>query len=94
MGFTGDLSGGLPEADFALSCPLVPGCEAGLRGEREARMESLSSNLLGRLMGRGIRDLPDPRLDLPLSPEAEPGLPSPASLVGVVYPVPRRQEEH
>ena len=94
MGFTGDLSGGLPEADFALSCPLVPGCEAGLRGEREARMESLSSNLLGRLMGLGIRDLPDPRLDLPLSPEAEPGLPSPASLVGVVYPVPRRQEEH
>ena len=84
MGFTGDLSGGLPEADFALSWPLVPGCEAGLRGEREARMESLSSNLLGRLMGLGIRDLPDPRLDLPLSPEAEPGLPGPASLVGVV----------
>ena len=47
-------------------------------------MESLSSNLLGRLMGRGIRDLPDPLLDLPLSPEAEPGLPDPASLVGVV----------
>ena len=47
-------------------------------------MESLSSNLLGRLMGLGIRDLPDPRLDLPLSPEAEPGLPGPASLVGVV----------
>ena len=84
MGFTGDLSGGLPEADFALSWPLVPGCEAGLRGEREARMESLSSNLLGRLMGLGIRDLPEPRLDLPLSPEAEPGLPGPASLVGVV----------
>ena len=43
-------------------------------------------------MGRGIRDLPEPLLDLPLSPEAEPGLP--ASLVGVVWPVPRRPEEH
>ena len=86
MGFTGDLSGGLPEAeaDFALSGPLVPGWEDGLRGEREARMESLSSSLLGRLMGRGIRDLPEPLLDLPLSPDAEPGLPDPASLVGVV----------
>ena len=94
MGFTGDLSGGLPEAeaDFVLSWPLVPGWEDGLKGEREARMESLSSSLLGRLMGRGIRDLPDPLLDLPLSPEAEPGLP--ASLVGVVWPVPRRPEEH
>ena len=65
MGFTGDLSGGLPEADFALSWPLVPGCEAGLRGEREARMESLSSSLLGREIGRGILDLPD-LLVLPL----------------------------
>ena len=94
MGFTGDLSGGLPEveADFVLSWPLVPGWEDGLKGEREARMESLSSSLLGRLMGRGIRDLPEPLLDLPLSPEAEPGLP--ASLVGVVWPVPRRPEEH
>ena len=60
----------------------MPGWEDGLKGEQEARMESLSSSLLGRLIGRGIRDLPDPRLDLPLSPEAEPGLP--ASLVGVV----------
>ena len=73
-----------------LSLPPGAGCEAG----REARMESLSSSRLGRLMGRGIRDLADPRLDRPLSPEAEPGLCwDPASLVGVVRPVPSMHED-
>ena len=52
-GFTGDLTGLAPPADTAR------------KGERAERVESLSSSLLGREIGRGILDLPD-LLVLPL----------------------------
>ena len=79
-GLIGDLRGGRALSCFALLWP----AEAARSGERAARMESLSSSLLGRETGRGILDLPD-LLDLPLSPD-------PASLLGVVWPVPSQEE--
>ena len=63
-GLTGDFTGPLTG--------LTPPAEAARWGDPPPRMESLSSSLLGREMGRGIRDLPD-LLVLPLL----------ASLVGV-----------
>ena len=79
-GLIGDLRGGRALSCFVLLWP----AEAARSGERAARMESLSSSLLGRETGRGILDLPD-LLDLPLSPD-------PASLLGVVWPVPSQEE--
>ena len=65
-------------------CP----AEAALRGDLEALIDSLSSNLLGKEIGLGILDLPD-LLVLPLSALSA----RLASLPGVVLPVPVIQEE-
>ena len=77
----GDLSVGREEDVLAL---LVPAEAALAEGDLAARMDNLSSSLLGREIGLGILDFPD-LLDLPLSLLT--------SLPGVVAPVLGNQDE-